>query len=66
LLCSASPTARLFAAAVPVLNMLRLLAVGMGFVKDEGLVASVSRSGDREELLKVRWGDQGVRVSQGG
>jgi hypothetical protein len=53
LLRSASPSARLFAAAVPLLNMLRLLSVGLGFVKDDGLVGSVSRSGDRQELLKV-------------
>eukprot|EP00983_Pelagomonas_calceolata_P050657 1142074-Pelagomonas_calceolata.AAC.3 len=41
------PWARVFAAIVPALNGVRLLAVGTGVVKDEGLVASVSRSGVR-------------------
>ncbi|GIL55637.1 hypothetical protein Vafri_11191 [Volvox africanus] len=35
-----------------MLNGIRLLAVGSGLVRDQGLVKSVSRSGDRGELLK--------------
>lgn len=43
---------KLAAAIIPALNGLRLLLVGSGVVSDPGLVKSVSRSGDREELLK--------------
>lgn len=50
---SASPQARYFAAAVPMLKMCQLMAVGSGAVREEGLVRSVSRSGKREELLQV-------------
>jgi hypothetical protein len=39
------PWARVFAAIVPALNGVRLLAVGTGVVEDKGLVASVSRGG---------------------
>ncbi|KAG2482727.1 hypothetical protein HYH03_018358 [Edaphochlamys debaryana] len=35
-----------------MLNFARLFAVGTGLVSDPGLVQSVSRSGDRTELLK--------------
>jgi len=51
-LFSASPAARLVAAAVPALNALRLALVGGGAVRDAGLVASVSRQGGRGELLR--------------
>ncbi|GLI65312.1 hypothetical protein VaNZ11_008854 [Volvox africanus] len=51
-LFSAAPSARYLAAVVPMLNGIRLLAVGSGLVRDQGLVKSVSRSGDRGELLK--------------
>ncbi|KAG2454183.1 hypothetical protein HYH02_001218 [Chlamydomonas schloesseri] len=51
-LFSANPTARLLAAVVPMLNFMRLFAVGTGLLSDPGLVNSVSRSGDRTELLK--------------
>ncbi len=51
---SAAPGAKLLAAIVPALNATRLLLVGSGVVRDDGLVRSVSRSGDRGELLKVR------------
>ncbi|GIL55636.1 hypothetical protein Vafri_11191 [Volvox africanus] len=51
-LFSAAPGARYLAAVVPMLNGIRLLAVGSGLVRDQGLVKSVSRSGDRGELLK--------------
>eukprot|EP00198_Chlamydomonas_reinhardtii_P005271 XP_001694607.1 phytol kinase-related protein [Chlamydomonas reinhardtii] len=51
-LFSANPMARVLAAVVPMLNFMRLFAVGTGLVSDPGLVNSVSRSGDRTELLK--------------
>lgn len=51
-LFSAAPGAKLLAAVVPALNATRLLLVGSGVVRDEGLVRSVSRSGDKGELLK--------------
>ncbi|PNH07316.1 putative phytol kinase, chloroplastic, partial [Tetrabaena socialis] len=51
-LFSAAPNARLLAAVVPMLNLARLVAVGSGAWSDSGLVQSVSRSGDRTELLK--------------
>ncbi|EFJ43766.1 hypothetical protein VOLCADRAFT_45651, partial [Volvox carteri f. nagariensis] len=52
ILFSASPDARYLAAVVPMLNFSRLMAVGTGLISDPGLVKSVSRSGDRGELLK--------------
>ncbi|KAG2432627.1 hypothetical protein HXX76_008967 [Chlamydomonas incerta] len=51
-LFSANPMARVLAAVVPMLNFMRLFAVGTGLLSDPGLVNSVSRSGDRTELLK--------------
>lgn len=50
---SNEPNARIFAAFVPLLNLTRLFSVGSGFIEDNGLVLSVSRSGDKSELLKV-------------
>lgn len=44
---SADPNARLYAAAVPAANLLRLVAVGAGVVRDAGTVKSMSREGDR-------------------
>lgn len=49
---SVNPWARVMACCVPAINAVRLLSVGLGFSEDKGLVASVSRSGDRGELLK--------------
>eukprot|EP00775_Hariotina_reticulata_P010841 gene10842-10997_t len=46
------PQARLVAAVVPCINLARLLLVGSGVLSDPGLVHSVSRQGDRSELLK--------------
>lgn len=51
-LFSSSPNARLYAAAVPAANLLRLVAVGAGALRDEGTVKSMSREGDRKELLR--------------
>ncbi|KAK9821980.1 hypothetical protein WJX81_001211 [Elliptochloris bilobata] len=51
-LFSMEPHARFCAALVPSLNVVRLLLLGFGVVKDEGTVKSMSRSGDRLELLR--------------
>ncbi|KAK9827459.1 hypothetical protein WJX74_003520 [Apatococcus lobatus] len=51
-LFSADPAARLYATLIPILNALRLLLVGSGAVRDPGTVKSVSREGDRQELLR--------------
>lgn len=44
--------AQYWAASVPALNAIKLVAIGTGAVKDEGAVRSVSREGDPGELLK--------------
>lgn len=44
------PWARFLAALVPVSNGIRLLVYGLGILKDEGLVKSVSREGDPRYL----------------
>lgn len=51
-LFSSSPEARIIAAAVPTLNLIRLALVGSGVVSDPALVKSTSRSGDKGELLR--------------
>jgi phytol kinase len=51
-LYSSFPGAQYLAALVPVSNGIRLLVYGLGFLKDEGLVKSVSREGDPRELLR--------------
>jgi hypothetical protein len=43
---SASPSARFLAASVPLINGVRLLALGLGWLKDEAMVNSISREGD--------------------
>jgi farnesol kinase len=35
-----------FAALIPAVNILRMLAIGLGIWKDEGTVKSMSRFGD--------------------
>ena len=50
-LFSASDSARWFAAAVPFLNGLRLVLAGTGITSSEGSVRSMTRHGDRAELL---------------
>mmetsp|Transcript_13717 Transcript_13717/g.43331 ORF Transcript_13717/g.43331 Transcript_13717/m.43331 type:complete len:317 (-) Transcript_13717:264-1214(-) len=50
-LYSASPTAPLVAATVPLLNALKLAAAGLRPKSDEKLVAAVSRSGSATEVL---------------
>ncbi|CAM6051259.1 unnamed protein product, partial [Sphagnum compactum] len=49
---SVSPWARYLAALVPATNGVRLLVYGLGILKDDGLVKSVSREGDPQELLR--------------
>jgi F0F1-type ATP synthase membrane subunit c/vacuolar-type H+-ATPase subunit K len=44
--------ARFFAAAVPLLQGIRLAAIGSGALKNESAVRAVSREGDRRELLR--------------
>ena len=51
-LFSCAPEAPLIAACIPGLNAVRLVAAGTGAVSAPGLVASVSRSKDRTELLQ--------------
>ena len=51
-LFSASEAARCFAAAVPLLNGLRLVLAGTGVTSSEGSVRSMTRHGDRAELLR--------------
>eukprot|EP00271_Cylindrocystis_brebissonii_P015264 TRINITY_DN375_c0_g1_i1.p1 TRINITY_DN375_c0_g1~~TRINITY_DN375_c0_g1_i1.p1 ORF type:complete len:555 (-),score=52.25 TRINITY_DN375_c0_g1_i1:171-1835(-) len=48
---SAAPTARLFAAVVPLANALKLLLQGLGLTKNEASVASMTRGGSPKELL---------------
>ncbi|XP_010278283.1 PREDICTED: probable phytol kinase, chloroplastic [Nelumbo nucifera] len=49
---STSITARFFAALVPFLNCVRLVVYGLSLANDEGLVKSVTREGNPEELLR--------------
>jgi len=51
-LFSSTPKARFFAAIVSLLQAARLVAIGGGGMKNEAAVRSVSRKGDRRELLK--------------
>ncbi|KAI4346443.1 hypothetical protein L6164_007338 [Bauhinia variegata] len=49
---SNSTEARYFAAFVPFVNCLRLVVNGLALASDEGLVKSVTRKGDPQELLR--------------
>ncbi|KAK7268467.1 hypothetical protein RIF29_21166 [Crotalaria pallida] len=49
---SNSNEARYFAAFVPLVNCLRLLVNGLSLASDEGLIKSVTREGDPQELLR--------------
>ncbi|PON49539.1 Phytol kinase [Parasponia andersonii] len=49
---STSTSARYFALLVPLVNCLRLLVHGLSLVRDEGLIKSVTRDGNPEELLR--------------
>jgi len=43
---------RFFAATVPLLITLQFLLIGLGIIKDQSSVDSMSRTGDRKELLR--------------
>jgi phytol kinase len=45
-------SARFFAASVPLLITIQFFLVGMGIIKDQASVDSMSRSGDRKEILR--------------
>ncbi|KZV54938.1 phytol kinase 1, chloroplastic [Dorcoceras hygrometricum] len=49
---STSTGARYFASLVPSLNCLRLVMHGLSLVPDDGLIKSVTRRGNPEELLR--------------
>ncbi|KAJ7970524.1 Phytol kinase [Quillaja saponaria] len=49
---STSTVARYFAAVVPAVNCFRLLVHGLSLASDEGLVKSVTREGNPQELLR--------------
>ncbi|XP_031265359.1 phytol kinase 1, chloroplastic-like isoform X3 [Pistacia vera] len=49
---STSTGARYFASLVPLVNCFRLLVHGLSLVRNEGLIKSVTREGNPEELLK--------------
>ncbi|KAG2299718.1 hypothetical protein Bca52824_036190 [Brassica carinata] len=51
-LFSSGPQGALFASLVPGLNIIRMLLLGLGVYQDEGTIKSMSRHGDRRELLK--------------
>lgn len=46
------PSARFFAAIVPLVITLQFILVGSGIIRDDKAVKSMSRSGDRREILK--------------
>ncbi|KAJ6432958.1 hypothetical protein OIU84_020070 [Salix udensis] len=49
---STSTQARYFASVVPLVNCLRLIVHGFSLVTDEGLIKSVTREGNPQELLR--------------
>ncbi|CAJ1960433.1 unnamed protein product [Sphenostylis stenocarpa] len=51
-LFSTENTASFFAALIPGVNIIRMLVTGLGIMKDEATVKSMSRFGDYRELLK--------------
>ncbi|CAI5467910.1 unnamed protein product [Closterium sp. Yama58-4] len=51
-LFSSNPAARFLAVAVPVANAVRILLLGTGITKNEGVVKSISREGSASELLR--------------
>ncbi|CAI5997419.1 unnamed protein product [Closterium sp. NIES-64] len=50
-LFSTSFNARFFASAVPLINATRLLLLGLGVTRNEGMVKAMSREGSSSELL---------------
>jgi len=51
-LFSSMPEARYFAALVPLLQGVRLVAIGSGWIKNESAIRAVSREGSPKELLR--------------
>eukprot|EP01018_Ginkgo_biloba_P000271 Gb_02824 [translate_table: standard] len=51
-LFSTGPQAAYLAALAPAINVLRMIALGIGLLKNEAMVKSMSRHGDARELLK--------------
>ena len=47
-----TPDARWWAAAIPFLITLQFALIGLGLIQDEASVKSMSRSGDRREILR--------------
>ncbi|MHA1520157.1 MAG: diacylglycerol/polyprenol kinase family protein [Promethearchaeota archaeon] len=47
-----TPASRYIAAVVPLLFVVQFAGIGLGIMKDEAFVRSMSRSGDPKELLK--------------
>jgi phytol kinase len=52
LLFNESPSARYLAALVPGLITVQFLLVGLGIIKDEAAVKALSRTGNRQEILR--------------
>jgi phytol kinase len=47
-----TPGARWWAAAIPLLITVQFALIGLGIIKDEASVQSMSRTGDRREILR--------------
>jgi phytol kinase len=52
LLFNEEPSARFFAAVIPLLITGQFFMVGAGLLKDEAAVQAMSRTGDRREILR--------------
>lgn len=52
LLFNDNPTARFLAALVPLTITIQFILVGLGVIRDEAAVQSMSRTGDRREILR--------------
>ena len=52
LLFNDNPTARFLAALVPLTITIQFILVGLGVIRDESAVQSMSRTGDRREILR--------------
>jgi phytol kinase len=46
-----TPSARYFAALIPLVITLQFFLIGVGIIKDEASVQAMSRTGDRKEIL---------------
>ncbi|CAL4897292.1 unnamed protein product [Urochloa decumbens] len=52
LMCSDDVFARFLAPLIIIINIIKVTVIGLGVVKDEGVVNSMTRHGDSRELLK--------------